>query len=103
MYFRQHCQDDKTLVMHATRYGLKDAVEALLIAGFDVDQSDKVRQAALYLAFGLSNQVKIPSGCILLSLFLFDLSRFIDRRHGIAPCMSWEAFGDCEAAARAYE
>ena len=87
MCFCQHCQDDTTLVMHAIRYGLKDAVEALLIAGFDVDQSDKVRQVALYLAFGLSTQGKIPSGRILLSLFLFYLPRFIERQHGTAPCM----------------
>ena len=71
MCFCQRCQNDTTLVMHAIRYGFKDAVEALVTADFDaaqtdgvdesgkvVNQTDKVRQPALISCIRILNSTK---------------------------------------------
>ena len=59
MYFVNICQNDTTLVMRAIRHGLKDAVEALLRADFDVDQTDDVDESGKVV--NQTDKVRQPS------------------------------------------
>ena len=59
--------------MYASKHGLKDAVEVLLTAGLDVNQTDKVRMCLPYkfLSFGLLFQDTIAFDFPHFMLFLF--------------------------------